>query len=260
MGLSTYDDRPKADTRVLRFDKKTAPAVRLFAFPHAGAGAVAYHGWHNEMPAPVELVAVQYPGRGARSREPLCRRVETLVADSVRAVRAYGDVPFALFGHSLGALVAFEVCRALRRDGGPLPAALFISAVGAPTGLRSTTAAHRLPDAELLRYVERLGGMQPEILHNAQMMALLLPLIRADLEVLETWDYLPGPALPMPIVAFGGQDDPTVSASGLQAWAQATTASFRLRLLPGDHFFLTGHRTAVIGDITATLRGAGFTI
>jgi medium-chain acyl-[acyl-carrier-protein] hydrolase len=148
------------------------------------------------------------------------------------------DTPFVFFGHSLGALVGFETARELRRRGGVGPAHLFVSACGAPQVRDARPPKHDLPTPKLLEELRRFDGTPREVLEHAELMQLVLPTIRADLAVHETYTYLPQPALECPISAFGGVQDPNVDRDSLERWRDETRGAFQVRLFPGGHFFL----------------------
>ncbi len=214
------------------------PRLRLFCFPYAGASALIYRTWPEGLPSDVEVCPVQLPGRGARSTEPPFTRLSPLVEALAQALAPVLDVPFAFFGHSFGALVSFELARKLRRDCGVNPVHLFISASRAPQISRRGSPVHSLPDGEFLAEMRRLDGTPAELLENKEFMQIMLPLLRADFSVYETYKYLNEPVLDCPISAFGGLQDRRVSSVDLEAWHAQTNASFSLQMFPGDHFFL----------------------
>ncbi len=211
--------------------------MRLFCFPYAGGGVHAFRAWADNLPKTVEVCPVQLPGRGARMMEAPFTQMLPLVQAAAEALLPHLDKPFAFFGHSMGALVSFEVARWLRRQSGPEPIHLFVSGCFAPD-IPDPYPLHNLPDPELLEGLRRLNGMPQEALENAELMRLLLPTLRADCTVTETYTYTDEPPLNCPISAFGGLQDHLVGRTHLEAWRQQTTAFFSLRMFPGDHFFL----------------------
>lgn len=211
--------------------------ARLICFPYAGGGAHIYRAWPESLPATVEVCAVQLPGRGARLMEEPFTQMPLLVQAIAEALLPYLDKPFAFFGHSMGALVGFELARDLRRRNRPGPSRLFVSGCFAPD-IPDPYPLHNLPDSELLEGLRRLNGMPQEALENAELMRLMLPTLRADCTVTETYHYADEPPLDCPVSAFGGLQDHLASRDQLEAWRQQTTASFSLRMFPGDHFFL----------------------
>lgn len=213
------------------------PRFRLFCFPPAGSGAAAYRSWVPLVPPSVELVAIVPPGRESRFAEPPLADMAALVQGAAAAIAPWCTVPFALFGHSLGSLVAHEVARRLSASGRP-PQHVFVSGHVAPTaGPRRAPIAH-LPDAAFLEGLIALGGTPREILDAPDLLALLTPMLRADFGVAERYRLLPGPLLSSDLTAFGGHADPWVDAPGLDAWRDLTSGDFERRFLPGDHFYL----------------------
>jgi medium-chain acyl-[acyl-carrier-protein] hydrolase len=158
--------------------------------------------------------------------------------------------PFSFFGHSMGAFVAFELARQLRRGGGPLPAKLIVSAARAPQIPDPDQSLHEKPDAELLKEIRRLNGIPGPLLDDLDLLKLLLPVLRADLAVCETYTYKADPPLSCPVSAYGGSDDKRVPRHFLTAWRDQTTADFNLRIFPGDHFFLKTARHALFRVIS----------
>lgn len=230
-------------------------AVRLFCFPYAGVGGSVYVPWARELPPTVDVCPVQLPGREARLHEPACPWLSELVAALVPALEAYLDVPCALFGHSMGALMAFELARELRRQGKPGPALLFVSGRRAPhLGSRREPFSH-LPDADFVAEIRRrYDGVPGEVLEHQDLMALLLPALRADISLIEHYVFLDGPVLDCPISAFGGQADPEASEAELTAWRQHTRGAFTHQIVPGDHFFIRSARAELVAAVAAGLQ------
>ncbi|WP_199434073.1 thioesterase II family protein [Qaidamihabitans albus] len=237
-----------------RYRPAERPALRLVCFPHAGGSAQFYRPWALRLPPAVEVVAVQYPGRAERAREEFCPDLRTLAVAVARALDtelAGGTAPpLALFGHSLGAAVAFEVALARSRRGDP-PAHLLVSGRPEPTwpGRR-----HLADDDTLWADACGLGGTPEELVDDPAVRAMALPPMRADYRLSETYVGDEGATVDCPVTAYGGRDDPEVDPASMQAWAARTTSSdFTLRVLPGDHFFLVPGREAVTADILRRL-------
>ncbi|HXM55487.1 MAG TPA: alpha/beta fold hydrolase [Candidatus Dormibacteraeota bacterium] len=220
-------------------------SLRLYCAPYAGGGTGVFRTWPADLDGRIEVRSILYPGRERRFPEPPLSSVEALAERLVPAMLAELDPPFALFGHSLGALVAFEVARRLAA-GGRAPVHLLVSGTHAPHLTRGARQYHRLPDAEFLRAIQKLGGTPPELVDNRELLDLLLPALRADFTAAETYERAPGHPLPCPITAFGGTDDPLVDRPALEGWAAHTAAGFRLHELPGDHFFPTTARAELL--------------
>jgi medium-chain acyl-[acyl-carrier-protein] hydrolase len=218
----------------------------LFCLPHAGGSASAYHAWPADLPDDVEMAAVQLPGRTYRIKEAPFFRMEALTEALIAALESYLDRPFVIFGHSLGALTAFETVRRLRATGKPQPIHLIVSGRRAPHVPGKEPQLHRAPDGEFLQAMQELFGMPAELRNDSGLMALSMPALRADFELMETWSYQPEAPVEMPITAIGGCSDPTLPFSGLEAWREQTTASFESYWLPGTHFYLNEQRRSVL--------------
>ncbi|MCU0490110.1 MAG: thioesterase domain-containing protein [Chloroflexaceae bacterium] len=227
--------------------------LRLFCLPYSGAGAAIFAQWGATLPPTVEVCAIQLPGRESRMAEAPFTRMEPLVQVLLPAMRPLLDKPFAIFGHSMGALVGFELARALRREGLPQPGLLAVSGHRAAQLPDTHPPAHGLPEPELIAELQRLNGTPREVLEHPELLQLVLPILRADFAVCEVYHYVEEPPLACPIVAFGGLGDPDVSREELDAWRVQTSASFTLRMLPGDHFFLTSARQLLLQSLARDL-------
>jgi medium-chain acyl-[acyl-carrier-protein] hydrolase len=227
--------------------------LRLFCFPYAGGGATIYSAWPRTLPPEVEVIAVQPPGREGRlSEKPFSDLIE-LVAAMYPELLPMMDRPFAFYGHSNGGLMAFELARLLRRTGGPMPLHMFIGGRPAPQVKRDENI-HALPHDEFISELRRYAGTPEEILQNAEIMELIMPLLRADFSLGETYDYQPEPPLALPITAYGGERDDDVPPEQMEAWREQTSAAFRCRMFDGDHFFINGNRAELLQDLTQELQ------
>ena len=217
--------------------QETADTPRVVCFPHSGGSASAYGPLGAELTG-VEVVAVQYPGRQDRHDEPVITDLHVLadrIADALRQTAA--DTPSVFFGHSMGAILAYEVAQRLGDEG---PLALIASGRPAPSRVRPTTS-YLLDDTALAEQVARLGGTATELLDHPEMRSLLLPLIRGDYQASETYrPHSDGP-LNCPLIALGGDADPVASLDDIRAWSAHTTGTFRLETLSGGHFYLQDH-------------------
>ncbi len=227
------------------FSKYGAPKLRLICFPYAGGSAQVFKPWLDFLPDSMELCAVQLPGRSSRFTEPNFTALEPLVADLSREIRPFLDLPFVFFGHSLGAAVSFELCRTLGREG-IAPEFLFVSGRNAPHQPRRRPPIHHLPDDEFKTELLDMNGTPQEILENQELMELMLPMLRADFTISETYKFQPGPALQCPLASFGGEKDPDVDEEGVSGWGEHTAAAFHWHMLPGDHFFLHQSREILL--------------
>jgi medium-chain acyl-[acyl-carrier-protein] hydrolase len=171
-----------------------------------------------------------------------------------RELRPHFDKPFAFFGHSNGGLMVFELARALRREGGPMPLQLLVGGRPAPQLEITDPPIHALPHDEFIQELRRFAGTPDEVLENAEIMELIMPLLRADFAMGETYQYVPEPPLDLPISAYGGQLDADVSEEQVQAWREQTTGEFRMRMFPGDHFFINSDRAQVLAEVSRDLR------
>ena len=232
--------------------------VRLYCFPHAGGGASIYRTWPGALPPQIEVLPVQLPGREARIREPAFTGLPPLIANLLPALgRGLLGGPVAFFGHSMGALIAYELARALRGAGSPRPLHLFVSARRAPDLPARTEPIHALPEPEFRQRLRELNGTPEAVLEHPELMELVGPTLRADFTLIESYEPVSAPPLDCPITAFGGVDDRDVSEEEVASWRRFTTAGFQLRMLPGDHFFLgQASGETVIREIARALLAA----
>jgi len=232
---------------VLRSGRQRPGRLRLFCLPYAGGAASAYRAWADGLSPEVEVCPVQLPGRGSRFREPPFRRLEDLLPALADGIAPLLDRPFSLFGHSMGAVVAFELARELRRRGAPAPVLLAVSGHQAPPRPEVEPPFSHLPDAAFLEELRRrYDGIPPEVLAEEELLQLLLPVLRADIQVLETYAYAGEPPLDCPLSCFGGEDDPHVSLADLEAWSDETSGRLQVRTFPGGHFFVESARSDVL--------------
>ena len=223
--------------------------VRLFCFPYAGAGASVFNGWPAELPGYVDACLIQPPGRENRLSETPISHVATLASEIANALRPFLDVPFAFFGHSFGALVAFETVRRLRQSGSSLPMHLFASGFRAPHVAPRARPIHNLPVSELLDELRAFKGTPAAVLEDRELTDLLLPAIRADFEAFERYCYTPERPLDCPITAMCGNRDELVSQQDLAGWRSHTDSAFVTRWFEGDHFYLHPNRASLIAAV-----------
>ena len=225
---------------------------RLFCFPHAAGNALSFMDWHRRVPAAIEVCPVELPGRGARIDEPTFQQMDALAETLCEVLRPLLDRPFALFGHSMGAYIAFELARRLGAAHGQTAAHLFVSGAAAPDRTPRRPPLHSLPEQDLIRALNALGGTPASVLARDELVAALLPTIRADLMLAETYIAPRSPPLPCSITAFGGAND-AIDRRALQAWSNFTEGAFRLHMLPGNHFFVARAGAAVVEEIIRDL-------
>jgi medium-chain acyl-[acyl-carrier-protein] hydrolase len=235
--LGCYEPRPSA-------------RLRLFCFPFAGGSASAYRGWSVGLPHDVEVCPIQLPGREDRFTEPAYRRIAELVPVLVDVLTPLLDVPFAFYGHSMGSLIAFELAHELRARGRPGPFALFPAAHQAPS-IPHEEVVSELPEAELLAHVERMDNTAP-LLEHPELLRLILPTLRRDFALCDTYVFVARAKLTSRIIAFGGQGD-GVTHAALEAWAEQTEGPFEIEMLPGGHFFLTSSRSQLLAILSRAL-------
>ena len=226
------------------------PFVRLFCFPYAGVGASVFHQWSAGLPIEIDVCAVQLPGRTVRLSEQPVASIPVLVDGISTAIAPYSDIPFVFFGHSMGATLAAEVTRELARRGAPLPHCLIVSARRPPHMADPLSPLRNLSDKEFVEEImRRYGGIPPEILREKDVLALLLPALRADVAALETFRPVRPTPLSCPIVAFGGSSDGLTPMAHLEAWRAETTSNFEICVFPGGHFYLDSERAAVLAKV-----------
>lgn len=230
--------------------------LRLFCFPYAGSGASIFRLWPQGLPSEVEVCAVQLPGRENRLREPAFTRLVPLIQTLSQALLPHLYKPFAFFGHSMGALISFELARWLRSVNALQPVCLFVSGRAAPQLPDVYGPIHTLRDAVFLEEIRSLNGTPEKVLAHPELMRLMLPILRADFALCETYTYAPNAPLDCFISAFGGLDDPRVSRNHLQTWKDQTNTGFTLHMLPGDHFFLHTAASLLLQTLSRELRQA----
>lgn len=238
----------------MSFRAAARPRLRLICFPYAGGNAAAYRSWVTAFPADIEVLGVQLPGRGSRFKEPLATQLAPLLdALALEITRLGDDAPFVFFGHSMGALLAFELTRELRLRGARLPSHLFVAGFRAPGLPERNASLHHLSDAEFLTAIRRYGGMPASVLEQPELMEMVLPIVRADFALVEAWREVEGAPLDLPITAFCGDNDASTTVAEMDAWRAQTLGKFTLHTLPGDHFFTQSAEPALLDEMTRAL-------
>lgn len=246
-------NRKKSD--LILFPRPNEKAeMRFFCFPFAGGSPHIFRDWFEFMPAWSEVGIIRLPGRGGRLFETPYQRIEALIEDLSEAMMSFIDKPFACFGHSIGALLVFELVRFWRRNSIKMPEIIFVSGCVAPQVYEKEKPIHKLPDNDLIEELNRLGGTPQELLENAELMQLVLPALRADFEMLHFYSHKLEPAFDFPIVAFGGDSDKDVDFDRLQAWEKQTTGNFSMEIFSGDHFFLLSQTLPLLEKINEKLK------
>ncbi len=227
--------------------------VRLICFPYSGGAAAIYHPWTRRLPQQLRLYPVELPGRGRRLSEPPFTRLQPLVEAVAAELSRHLDGPFALFGHSMGALLAYELACHLREVLRREPVHLFISGHGAPQLPDRGQLLHDLPDDRFIEEVLRLNGTDERVLACPELREILLPILRADFCLCETYEYRPRAPLSCPMTVLSGLQDPFLQRSDLEAWRETTRGPFRLRLFPGDHFYIRSRQADLLEALARDL-------
>jgi medium-chain acyl-[acyl-carrier-protein] hydrolase len=230
--------------------------LRLFCFPYAGGNAMIYRSWPMGLPPTVEICAVQLPGHGSRLGEPAFDRLVPLVQALAPQLYPYLDKPYAFFGHSMGAIISFELARLLRKEHRQGPARLFVSGHREPRIKDAGPTTFDLPMAEFIERLRRLNGTPKEVLEHPELINLMTPVLRADFAISETYEYIDEKPLECDLTAFGGVGDIEVTRKHLEAWRLQTSANFNLRMFPGDHFFLNTARPSLLQALSLDLERA----
>ncbi|MBZ0258351.1 hypothetical protein K8I31_19950, partial [bacterium] len=211
---------------------------RLFCFPYAGGGASMYRTWADQLPGGVHVCPVQLPGRENRLSEPPYSQVAPLVRIISEQLSPCMDLPFAFFGYSMGALIAYELTRELRRSNQALPTRLFLAAHRAPQLPMRRKAIYHLDDEGFKQGLRHLEGTPEAVLENEELMDIMLPRLRADFTLYETYSYSEEAALGLPFSIFGGTNDKDIPKENLSPWAELTSAQTNIRMIEGNHFFI----------------------
>ena len=219
--------------------------MRLVCFPYAGGTASLFYPWETIFPADIQVCPVELPGRTGRIGEPMPASISELADRIIEEALLYFDRPICLFGHSLGALIAFELSRTMRQREMPAPHRLFISACRAPQIPYKRPPIHHLDDPEFLQAVGKLNGTPSEVLMHQELLRILLPALRADFRLAETYRYVPAPPLSCAISAIGGDEDEFITRGDLVAWHSQTTGPFNFRMVSGKHFFLQSQGSSI---------------
>ena len=234
---------------------KMAPdaSLRLFCFSYAGGNASIFRSWHGHFQPTVEIFPLQIPGHGTRMQEAPLTRMKPLAEAASKARGAYLDKPFAFYGHSMGATLGFEIAHKLRAVWGVEPAHFFVSGRRGPQRA-AHRVLHNLPKPRFIEELKRLNGTPEEVLQSEELLDLLIPMLRADFEVLETYQYSERPALTCPITAMGGTEDHEITREDIDAWGQVTSGKFESHMLSGGHFFLHTAQEQVLRIVSEQLQ------
>ncbi|MGA5130202.1 thioesterase II family protein [Streptomyces olivoreticuli] len=240
---------------VRRFHPAPEGSVRLVCLPHAGGSAPFYFPMSQALSPAVDVLCLQYPGRQERRLDPGIENIPDY-ADAIAAeLKPWLDVPTAFFGHSMGAVLAYEVALRLERETGTGPVAVFASGRRAPSRYRDENV-HRRDDDGIVKEMQLLSGTDARVLGNEEILRMVLPAIRSDYTAIETYRSEPGASLRAPITVFTGDDDPRTSLEEAEAWRAHTASDFDIHVFPGGHFFLANHSQKIIEIVSAKLSAA----
>lgn len=237
---------------IRRYHEAPGSPVQLVCFAHAGGSASFFFPVSRALAPAIDVAAVQYPGRQDRRSEPNIDNIPELADAVFPAIRPLADRPLAFFGHSMGAVLAYEVALRLEKDGAPPLSLLYASGRRAPSRYREESV-HKRDDAGVVEELRKLSGTNSDLLGDPETLEMILPAIKADYTAIETYRHTPGPTVSCPITAVIGDSDPRVTADEAKAWADHTTGSFDLRTFPGGHFYLVDQAPQVIELISSTL-------
>ncbi len=232
------------------------PRARLICMPYAGGSATVFRPWREVVPSDIDILAVEYAGHGSRIAEPLIERIDTLGDAIADALQFEAAVPYVMFGHSMGSLVAFELCHALAKRRAPLPILLVVAGHRGPHEPAATAPVHAAPNAQFVAHLRDLGATPPEVLACPELLDLMLPILRNDFHACETYCPPRRPPLPVSIAVYGGLADAETDRDGLLAWKRETSVRHVLRMFPGGHFFIRESAARVVAMLQRDLTDA----
>ena len=235
------------------FKPKKDALIRLFCFHYGGGSASIFRQWSKDVIQEVELVAIQLPGREERYNEPLLNNISQVIDNLLLHFNKYTDKPFILFGHSIGALIAFEFARTLRQRKMLQPKHLIVSGTKAPQVPLKKQHIHKLPKKQFIEELKKYNGIPDYIIEDEELISIFIPIIKADFSISETYNYSNKKPLSCPITALGGSNDNTFDADDLIKWQEQTSNAFIHQFLPGDHFFINTSYTEIINIINQSL-------
>ena len=223
--------------------------LRLYCFCYAGGSAANYANWQADLDPSIEIYAIELPARGTRFGEEPETSLSSLTVTVANVIASAGHSSFAFFGHSLGALLAFEVARFLQQMGAVQPQHIFVSGGSAPQHRRDTGKMHLLSDDDFIDELKNYNGTPPAVLEHRELMDLLLPMIRADFALVANYTYRPAPLLAMPMTVLMGRDDDNGEGEHVTGWKKETSADCKIIWFEGDHFYIHPQRDAVLDCI-----------
>lgn len=239
---------------VVRYRPSEGAKLRLFCFPYAGGSASVFRRWPEHLPPEIEVCAIQLPGREDRFGEPFCEDLSKLIPLLAEKIRPFLDRPFAMFGHSMGALIAFCLARHLRSEGAPSPALLALSARQAAHLVSQRRPVSKLTDEAFVQELNFYGATPREVLEHPELRAMFLSVLRADFSLFESYHHTQEAPLTCPISAFAAVDDHTLSVDQVSAWREHASGPFTFRQMTGGHFFLNTATAALLTALAGDLR------
>ena len=240
--------------------RRPAARLRLFCFAYAGGSAHVFRSWPDYLNTAIEVCAIQLPGRGARFKEPLLDSMDLILNELEAAIEPYVEqglsLPYAFFGHSMGASIAFELCRRIQAKKLPLPQQLIVSGRRAPQLPLEDgrVMIHQLPKLEFIERLRKLNGTPDELLQHDDLMNLMEPVLRCDFKVIETWRYHTGQKLKLPVSVFSGQNDEHLDEQALAAWQEQSVFPCEFYRFPGDHFYLHTSEQILLAKLDQVLQ------
>lgn len=231
------------------YKPRTSAQIRLFCFHYGGGSASIFSKWQQDMPNYIEICPVQLPGRENRLEEPLYKNLVPIIEDLENDVFINQGKSFAFFGHSIGALICFELARSFRKHKLNMPFHIFVSGLAAPQFLKFSKPLFNLPEREFINELKNLFNPPNEIFEEQDLKELFLPIIKADFSIRDTYVYKSEPPLDCPITVFGGLQDSSTKKDWLEGWSELTTGKFSIYMFPGEHFFLNTSRLELLNKI-----------
>lgn len=238
---------------VKHFNTNVKNKIRLIIFPYAGGSASVFKQWGNSLSTDIEICSIQLPGREDRYQEKPFTEIESYIKEFSGYFQGLSDLPFVFFGHSLGALFCYEVCRYLEKNDLPLPLHVFISGASPPRKFE-TNEIKEYNDEELKKELISLNGIPEEFKKNENLLKLFLPVIRSDIALLETYDYKDDYKFSMPISVFGGALDRSVPVADLQEWNRLSDDYCKIYTFTGDHFFIFSEQDKLLSEINREMK------
>jgi medium-chain acyl-[acyl-carrier-protein] hydrolase len=228
--------------------------LNMFCFPYAGGAALVFKRWVDFLPSTLQVIPVELPGRGGRLREPPFLSLPALVEELAGEIEPLLDKPFVFYGHSMGAVIGFELARSLRRKYDREPQALFVGGRRAPQTPNDEPVTYHLPKEEFIEELIRLDGTPKEVVEHEELMEMMIPLLRADFQLIQTYEYTADTPLRCPITVYGGLEDIHVPRGLLLPWKEQTSSKFASYMLPGGHFFIRSSQDLLLRSLARELR------